>query len=136
MANYTGGDFVEITCNHPTLGNFVFATKSDEAYTMDPGGFRSDDDAAGVTGSGDFIDKIKRVRWSFEGPLMIDLAAGTEMNSLQAISASFEQGTWTFSHITGAVFRGKGKFVGDIQIDTKESQIAAKISGGGKMEIL
>lgn len=136
MAKYAGGDLIEITCNHPTLGSFQFATKSNESYTLDPGGNRSNDDANGVTGDGTFIDQVNRVRWSFEGPLMADFSSGNEMDNLPKLAESSELATWTFTHITGVVWRGRGKFVGDIQIDTNTAQLTAKLSGGGKIEKL
>ena len=136
MPKFIGGDLLEITVNHPTLGNFTFATKSNESYTMDPGGKRSNDDAGMVTGNGSFIDQVNQVRWSFEGPLMADFDSGNEIDNLPALAESSELGTWTFSHISGAVWRGRGKCVGDIQIDTNTAQLTAKISGGGKLEKL
>lgn len=136
MPKYSGGDLLEITCNHPTLGNFTFATKSNESYTMDPGGRRSNDDANMVTGNGDFIDQINNVRWSFEGPLVVDFNSGNEVDNLPALAESSELGTWTFSHISGVVFRGRGKFVGDIQVDTNNAQLTAKLAGGGRLEKL
>ncbi len=136
MAQYPGGDLVEITLNHPTLGSFSFATKSNESYTLDPGGYRSNDDANGITGSGTFIDQINRVRWSFEGPLVADLVSGNEIKNLPLVAQSFELGTWTFTHISGTIWRGKGKFVGDFQVDTNTSQFTAKIAGGGILEPL
>ena len=136
MGKYQGGDLVEVTVNHPTLGNFTFATKSNESYTMDPGGKRSNDDANMVTGAGEFIDQVNQVRWSFEGPLLADFLSGEEVSRLPALAESSELGTWTFTHVSGAIFRGKGKFVGDINIDTNNAQFTAKIAGGGKLETL
>lgn len=136
MPKYTGGDLVEITCNHPTLGSFTFATKSNESYTLDPGGNRSNDDENGVAGNGVFIDQINKVRWSFEGPLMADFESNNEILNLPLLAESSEQGTWTFSHVSGVVWRGKGKFVGQIQVDTNTAQISAKLAGGGKLEKL
>ena len=136
MPQYTGGDLLEVTCNHPTLGNFNFATKSNESYTIDPGGFRSNDDANMITGNGTFIDQVNRVRWSFEGPLMADFNSSNEIDNLPALAESSELATWTFTHITGVVWRGRGKHVGDINVDTNTAQITAKLSGGGKLEKL
>ena len=133
---YSGGDLIEITCNHPTLGSFSFATKSNESYTLDPGGFRSNDDANMITGSGTFIDQVNRVRWSFEGPLMADFVSNNEILNLPELASSSELATWTFTHISGTIWRGKGKFVGDIKVDTKTKQLTAKIAGGGKLEKL
>lgn len=136
MPQYSGGDLIEITCNHPSLGSFTFATKSNESYTLDPGGFRSSDDANMVTGNGSFIDQVNRVRWSFEGPLMADFISNNEIENLPELASSAELGTWTFTHISGVVWRGKGKFVGDLQVDTNTAQITAKLAGGGKLEKL
>tara|TARA_R110002049_G_scaffold64570_1_gene170192 strand:+ start:1046 stop:1453 length:408 start_codon:yes stop_codon:yes gene_type:complete len=133
---YSGGDLIEITCNHPTLGSFSFATKSNESYTLDPGGFRSNDDANMITGNGVFIDQTNRVRWSFEGPIMTDFVSNNEILNLPELASSSELATWTFTHITGTIWRGKGKFVGDIQVDTNTAQLTAKIAGGGKLEKL
>ena len=136
MSQYIGGDLIEITCNHPTLGNFSFATKSNESYTLDPGGKRSNDDANAIAGNGVFIDQINRVRWSFEGPLMANFISNNEIDNLPKLAESPELGTWTFSHISGVVWRGQGKFVGDIQVDTNTAQISAKLAGGGILEKL
>lgn len=136
MPTFTGADLIEITCNHPTLGSFNFEAKAAESYTLDPGGIRSNDDANMITGNGIFIDQLSRVRWSFEGPLMADFKSNLEMENIPELAASSELGTWTFSHLSGAIWRGKGKFVGDIQIDTLTSQLTAKLSGGGKLEKL
>ena len=134
MARYVGGDFLGITFNHPTLGNFNFSTKSNESYTLDPGGKRSNDDSNGVTGNGEMIDQINAVRWSFEGVLVVDFASGNELNNLPLIAESPELGTWTFSHISGNTWRGRGKFVGDIQVDTNTAQISGKLAGGRKLD--
>ena len=45
MPNYVGGDIEEIVCKHATLGEFRFQAKSNESFTLDPGGLRSNDDA-------------------------------------------------------------------------------------------
>ena len=137
MANrYVGGDITEITFNHPTLGNFNFATKSNESYTLDPGGVRGDDDSDMVTGSGANIRKLNNKRWSFEGPLVADFASNLEIKNLPLISGDPEEGTITISHIGGAIWRGQGSFVGEISIDTNTSQFSAKFAGGGILELL
>ena len=133
MPKYIGGDILEVTCNHPTEGSLTFATKSNESYTLDPGGFRSNDDANMITGNGVFVDQVNRVRWSFEGALMVDFGSGNELEKLTAMSESSDLGTWTISMISGDVFTGKGKPVGDIQADSNTAQMTVKLSGGGKL---
>lgn len=136
MARYRGGDITEITCNHPSLGSFKFATKSNESYTLDPGGYRSNDDANMVTGDGQFIDQVNRVRWSFEGPIQADFVSDNEIKNLPLLAESAELATWTFTHISGTTWRGKGKHVGDVNVDTNNAQLSLKIAGGGKLEVL
>tara|TARA_B100000953_G_scaffold297883_1_gene293565 strand:- start:4600 stop:5013 length:414 start_codon:yes stop_codon:yes gene_type:complete len=136
MPNYLGGDIIEITCNHPDLGSLKFATKSNETYTIDPGGFRSNDDANGVTGSGEFIDQVNRVRWSVEGPILADFKSDNERKNYTALAKSSVLGTWTFTHASGVTWRGKGKPVGDLNFDTNNAQMTNKIAGGGELEPL
>lgn len=136
MGQYRGGDFISVTCNHPSLGSFKFATKSNESYTMDPGGFRSNDDSNMVTGDGQMIDQVNRVRWSFEGPLQVDFSSGNELENLPKLAESGEMATWTFEHVSGVTWRGRGKHVGDIQVDSNNAQMSAKLAGGGRLEKL
>jgi len=136
MATYIGGDVLSVTCNHPTLGSFNFKTKSDNDYDMDPGGNRSADDVNGITPDGQMIDKVNRVRWSFSGVLMADFISNQEIENLPLLSGSPEQGTWTIVLISGAVYKGKGKPVGDITVGTNNSEATVKISGGGNLEKL
>ena len=136
MPRYLGGDMTEITCNHPSLGNFKFATKSNESYNIDPGGFRAADDANMVTGNGTNVNQINRVRWAVEGPLMLDFDSQNETTGLADLAADPEDGVWTFTHISGVVWKGTGRPVGDLSGDTNTAQMATKISGGGKLEKL
>lgn len=136
MARYVGGDITGITCNHPTLGSFNFAAKSNESYTIDPGGKRSNDDANSVTADGTMIDQVNAVRWSFEGPIMSDFISNQEVENFPALAESFDLATWTFTLISGTIYKGLGKPVGDFTIDTNTSQATTKIAGGGKLEKL
>ena len=61
MANFIGGDIIEAVCSHPTLGDFRFQAKSNESFTMDKGGIRTNDDANSVTGAGEMIQQMNRV---------------------------------------------------------------------------
>jgi len=132
--NYIGGDVIEIVCNHPTLGDFRFDAKSNESFTIDRGGIRNNDDANSVTGSGRTIDQKNRVGWSVEGPIAVDLASNYEQEALDKLSESPDHGVWTISHISGAIYKGTGRPVGDLQPDTNTAQMSIKIAGGGKLE--
>lgn len=134
MPNYIGGDVIEVVCSHPTLGDFRFQAKSGEAFKLDPGGVRNNDDAGGVTGSGELILSKSRVRWVIDGPIAVDFMSGNELENLPALAESSEQGIWTLTHISGLIQKGKGVYVGDIEADTNTGQLNLKASGGGKLE--
>lgn len=136
MAKYRGGDIEEIVCKHAVLGDFRFQAKSNESFTIDPGGLRSNDDSGMITGGGTFIDQINRVRWSVEGPIAVDDQSENEFKGLRDLAQSEELGTWTVSHINGTVWRGQGKPVGDLQSDTNTAQMTLKISGSGVLETI
>lgn len=134
MATYLGGDITEISCSHPTLGDFRFSTKGDESYEVDFGGFRNDDDDSAITGNGKKIGKKTQTRWSFSGPLMVDMKNKVETNNIPKLAESDEDATWTFTHISGAIWKGEGEIVGELKIDTNTAQMPVKVSGGGKLE--
>lgn len=135
MARYLGGDILEIVCQH-TLGEFRFATKSNEDFNIDEGGIRVNDDTNQITGNGQAIWQKNRVRWMVEGPIAVDFNAGTEQNTLNNLAEHPDEGTWTITHISGTIWKGKGKPVGDLQPSTNTAQMTLKISGGGKLERL
>lgn len=134
MAKYIGGDILELVCKHPTLGEFRFQAKSNESFVLDPGGLRSNDDANAITGSGDIIDQINRVRWSLEGAVAVDPISGNEIENLPKLAESSELGTWTITHISGTIWKGLGKVVGDLNADTNTAQLTLKVAGSGRLE--
>lgn len=125
-----GGDILEIKWQHPTLGSGVFFPKSGEDSTFDLGGFRSNDDANMIDGGGNIIDQINRVRWSLEVVCSWDQTGNNELDIIRQLSSSPVQGTYTISHISGAVWTGKGKPVGDLQGNSNQSTFNLKLSGG------
>jgi hypothetical protein len=126
---FSGGDILEISYKHPTLGSGVLFPKSAEDFTLDPGGFRSNDDANMITASGEMIDQINRVRWSMEGPVGWDMAVKDELAQMSRLSASPILADWTFTHINGTIWGGKGKPVGDLNGNTNTAQMSLKIAG-------
>jgi len=137
MANSTGGDILEITYNHPTIGSGRFSPKANEDATFDKGGFRSVDDASMIDGSGQSINQINRVRWSLEATVAWDNAANPDaVDKLILLAASPVEADWTITHISGNIYAGKGRPVGDIQASSNAATIAMKISGGGQLETI
>lgn len=129
-----GGDIIEITFNHPTIGSGVVYPKSGEDNTLDLGGFRSDDDANGIDGGGNMIDKMKRTRPSFEGTFAWDMNQRQELEKLVALAESPVPASFTFSHINGSVYGGTGKPVGDLKGNQGNATIAVKIAGENKFK--
>lgn len=133
MAN-VAGDITEITVNHPTLGTKTFYPKAGEAFTYDLGGITSDDDAAGIDGSGGVIRKMTNKRWSAEGTIAWDANDREDLEFIDKLAANPTSADWTLSWINGTTYAGKGFPVGDVQGDTGAGTIKLKIAGGGAMK--
>lgn len=129
-----GGDIIEITFNHPTIGSGVIFPKSAEDSTFDPGGFRSNDDANMIDGGGNMIDQLNRVRWSLESTVAWDMNTREDLEKIAQLAASPVLADWTFSHINGTVYGGKGKPVGDVQGNGNAATFTLKVAGGGTLK--
>lgn len=130
----TGGDIQEITYNHPDLGSGTIFPKSNEESSFNLGGFRSDDDANGITGSGEMIDKINRVRPSIECTVAWDMNVREDLEKVSAMAESPKLADWTVTHVNGAIYGGKGKPVGDYTGSGNNATFTLKIAGGGKFK--
>lgn len=131
---FTGGDILEISYKHPTLGSGTWFPKSGEDLTVDPGGYRSEDKEDGVTGDGQMIDTINRKRWMCEGSVAWDMASQDELQQASKIGGNPLMADWTFTHINGTIWGGKGKIVGEVKGSSKDSTMKIKIAGGGQLE--
>lgn len=129
-----GGDIIEITYNHPTLGSGVIFPKSSEDSNYDLGGFRSADDTNMIDGGGNMIDQMNRVRWSFEVVVAWDMNLREDLEKVVELASSPEQSEWTFTNLNGTVYGAKGKPVGDYQGNGNQSTFTLKVSGGGKLK--
>lgn len=130
----TGGDIIEITYNHPTVGGGVIYPKAAEDNTFDLGGFNSSDDAAMIDGGGNMIDQMNRKRWKVGVVIANDMNTRLELEKIEAIAASPLQADWTFTHVNGTVYVGTGKPVGDKELNVNASTFSLTISGGGKLK--
>ena len=131
---FVGGDIFEISYKHPTLGSGTWFPKSGEDLTVDPGGVRSEDKDDGITGDGQMIDTMNRKRWSCEGMIAWDTASADEAAQARKLASSPVHADWTFTHINGTIWAGKGKPVGDIKPSSKDATMKIKIAGGGLLE--
>lgn len=122
--SFVGGDTIEAKVTHPAVGTFTFLFKSDEDCTVDLGGFKSDDDEMGITGSGAFIDKMNRKRASIEfPPVSWEQVGANELDVLQILQDSPILGDWTVANVSGQIYAGKGKPVGDLKGNANTAQI-------------
>jgi hypothetical protein len=128
----TGGDLLEITCNHPTLGTVTYFAKANEDHTYETGGFRSEDDEDMVDSGGNMIDKINRKRWMFETTLAWNMNTREELQTLSDYAADPVEGDWTVSHVNGKIWGGKGKPVGTIPGEGNAATVPLKLAGGGR----
>lgn len=131
MAAVVGGDFIEGTYNHPVLGSGVIYFKANEDATVDFGGVRTNDDANSIDGAGRTIKQMNRVRWSFENTVAWDQNVNLDLQKLTALAGDPQEADWTFQHISGAIYRGTGGPVGDLQGAANQSTFQLKVAGGG-----
>ena len=128
-----GGDIIEVTYNHPTLGNGTFFPKANEDSTFDTGGFRVDDDQDSISGDGEAIYKTTRKRWMFECVCAQDMNNREDADKWVQIAEADEEAEFTFTHINGTVYGAKGKPVGDINWNGNAGTFTLKCSGGQRM---
>ena len=135
MAKFTGGDILEITYNHPRIGGGVIFTKANEDATILKGGRRSEDDDNLVTSDGQMIDQMAQARWKYtSGPIAWDITGSDEHDRLQELQSDPQLAEWTIEHIAGAIYRGIGKPVGEIEGSFQNATTTLTLAGGGKLE--
>lgn len=123
-----GGDITEVTYNHPTLGSGQFFPKANEGNTMDLGGFRNNDDDAQIDSSGQLILQKNRKRGFFEIVCADDMRTREDSERAVALCESEQEAEWTITHINGAVYKGTGAIVGDIQTDVNAATFSIKVA--------
>jgi hypothetical protein len=133
MANFLAGDITGISVTH--LGNtYRYSPKANETFNIDKGGRRTNDDKSKLTSDFQNIRQINAARWSIDGPIAADFVSGNEEDSLNLMAGSPAEGVWQISHISGAIWVGKGSPVGDIQADLNAATITLKIGGAGILQ--
>lgn len=127
----TGGDWLEIRVSHPTLGEHVFYPKANEGNTFDPGGIRTNDDANQVSGDGQSIYQMNRVRGFLEVTVANDMNTRQDFIFAKNLGASPVEASYVASHINGSTWGFNGKPVGDIQVDSNASTFTLKVAFSG-----
>lgn len=131
---YVGGDLLEITWNHPTLGSGVIQLKASEDNTYDLGGTRSNDDDSQITGAGEKIWQLNMKGWNVSTTVPWDMNVNLDLEKINALAADPIPADWTFGHINNSVYGGKGKPVGDLVANVNNVTFPLKLAGGGKLE--
>lgn len=108
------GDIKELTVNHPIIGSVSFTPKANEDNQYEPGGLRNGDDVNQIAGNGGLIWQKNRRRGELTIVVENDVLTRQDAEKLHQLSESPIEGVWTFSTMSGAIFRGTGMPVGDI----------------------
>lgn len=131
MGNAVGGDIVQVTYQHPTVGTGSIFPKAGESSTLMLGGFQSDDSEDGIDGSGQMIDKMTRKRSGFEIVAAWDNNERQELEKVVLLAQSPVPATWNVTCVSGAVYKGTGKPVGDLKGAMDAATFPLKVAGGG-----
>lgn len=131
MAQYFGGDIVELKVEHPTIGSFTLEPKAGEDAEVDRGGIRMNDDDASITAAGNIILSGTRTR----PYIQVTVATNDEITAnIVAWAESAELATITFTLINGVVMRGRAIPVGDIKPSTQNATVQIKLAGSGEFQ--
>lgn len=126
-----GGDIIEITYNHPTIGTGVLYPKAAEDNTFFIGGIQTASDANMIDGSGKPIWQKNRSRAYFVAVVSNDMNGDTpEFEKIQQLSADPVPAQWTFTVINGVTYGGEGKPVGDLEQNINQSTFSLRVEGG------
>jgi hypothetical protein len=128
--SYSGGDLQFVTINHPDLGTLNFEPYAGEDWTVDPGGYVSNDADEMIGAQGGFIDSQSLQRDSISCTLAAATGDGV-IESLKALQKSTVLGVCTFTGINGNTYRINAKPVGRIMNTGKDSKIVIKFAGNG-----
>lgn len=126
----SGGDIIEITYNHPTLGSGTIFPKANEDNSYFPGGITTTSDENMIDGGGNPIWQKNRRRGFFECVCTNDQNQGQELEKMIALSGDPVAADWTFSSVNGTVYGGSGKPVGDFEGNTNQSTFTLRVEGG------
>ena len=131
-----GGDIQEVTYNHPTIGNGAFYCKADEDTEADLGGYKNDDDTAGISGNGIVVLKKNRSRWEHSlGSVLWEELPVDAFERMQELSNSTVPAVWTIATVDGKIYKGTGWPVGEFKGNRNTGLITgAKLQGGGVLE--
>lgn len=128
---YVGSDILEVTYNHPVIGQGTFQCKAGEGVTIDLGGVRSGDDRQNVTGGGKRINVQTMNCSQFTlTPVAWDKTGKDELKQLNKLVADPIGAVWTVAFLDGNVYRMQnGTPVGDIAGEGYNATIPLTLQG-------
>lgn len=129
-----GGDIKELTFNHPDTGSVTIYPKSGESSTINPGGYRSEDDDKMIDGSGRMIDKQTYIRPSVSCVIAWDNNETLELEKMVILAGSPILAEVTVTHASGTVWGGKMKPVGNLDGAADAATFALKLAGQNKLK--
>jgi len=130
-----GGDIIEVTYNHPTIGQGVVYPKANEDSTFNIGGFETADDDDAIDGSGKMIQQLNRKRGFFKVVAVNDMQVKT-FETMKSLGASSVSATWTFTVANGRVYQGLGIPVGLNEANANTSVFDLKVASGSFTQII
>ena len=128
----SGGDLQEITWNNPDAGSGRYFSKAGESHNLDLGGLLTDDGADNVDSGGNFINLKTTKPWTYEATVVVDESNPNrmELETLQALSNSFNPTSFTFTNKNGVTYVCSGSVVGEIKVDRSKATMSFKAMGG------
>lgn len=130
-----GGDIIEVTYTHPTIGQGVVYPKANEDSTFNIGGFETADDDDAIDGSGIMIQQKNRKRGFFKVVAVNDMNVKT-FEVMKSLGASSVLATWTFTVANGHVYQGTGIPVGLNEANANTSVFDLKVASGSFTQII
>lgn len=131
-----GGDIIEITYNHPSLGSGVLYPKAGEDNSYFPGGIITSSDETMIDGGGNPIWQKNRRRAYFVAVCANDQNQGQELEKMIELSASPVPADWTFAIINGTVYGGSGMPVDSFEGNINQATFSLRVEGGGFKKIV
>lgn len=125
-----GGDLIEIKAVNGQVGTFTFYPKSNETIDFTPSGVITESDENGISGGGnEMIWKKNQRRASLSVVCANDMVTRMDLENARALQNSSVETTFTWTHVSGAVYKIVGFPVGDLSADLQAGTFTMEIEG-------
>lgn len=130
----TGGDILEVSWLHPTLGAGFFYPVSGSESTFNKGGLRTNDNSP-VDAAGRLIRTMNRQPGKFSLTVASDPVDSQEFDTASTIASDLAEAIWTVALINGAIYKGKGSIEGSLELDGQKSTFPLTVVCGAGLEL-